>query len=234
MNNIQYPDQYAATLNKLAKLSRNHLLFFRLEVGKLLLSEFFDGDPAAYSSKDSNKPQSFNNFVATCSQHLSDIGLSDQLARQCIVAHLVMLTLPPVTADKLQLSHVLELTKVEDVATRGVLAHAVADNHWTTKELKGAVEAARAGKWIDGDLKKPGIQPPEPTPKQEPQYSAENRPQAGRVVARFERVLAEFEEVAGQWDLVDAGKVTEGQMGRVAIVVKGLEGRLGVVKSKVG
>lgn len=164
MNNLTVPDQYADTLHKLDQLSRNHLLFFRLEVGKLLLAQFFNGDPAAYLSKDSNKPQSFNNFIATCAVHLGDIGLSEAVVRQCIVAHLVVQSLPPLTANKLPFSQVLELTKVEDTATRGLLAHAAVENHWTTRDLRGAVDAARAGIWIDGDLKTPGLQPPQSVP----------------------------------------------------------------------
>lgn len=39
-NDLQIPDEFADTLHKLEKLSRNHLLFFRLEVGKLLLEQF--------------------------------------------------------------------------------------------------------------------------------------------------------------------------------------------------
>lgn len=203
MNNLTVPDQYADTLHKLDQLSRNHLLFFRLEVGKLLLAQFFNGDPAAYLSKDSNKPQSFNNFIATCAVHLGDIGLSEAVVRQCIVAHLVVQSLPPLTANKLPFSQVLELTKVEDTATRGLLAHAAVENHWTTRDLRGAVDAARAGIWIDGDLKTPGLQPPQSVPHSPgaqppplPHYSEANRPQAGRVVARFERAFKLRENLA--------------------------------------
>lgn len=119
------------------------------------------------------------------------------MLRQCIVAHIVVKTLPPPTAAKLALTQVVELTKVPDTATRNLLAQAAVENHWTTRELKGAVEAQRAGKWIDSDKKTPGLQPPEPTDKQAPQYSAENRPQAGRVVAKFERVLRSLKRLSG-------------------------------------
>lgn len=168
MNQIEIPSKYADTLNKLDKLSRNHLLYFRLQVGELLLSEFFGGDAAAYLSHDPKKPQSFAEFVVTCAEHLADIGLSDSVARQCIVAHLVVKALPPLTVEKLTFTQVIELTKVEDSDTRELLAHAVVKNHWATKELRGAVQAVRAGKWIDGDAKTPGLQPPLPKPSTPP------------------------------------------------------------------
>lgn len=234
MNQIEFPAQYADTLHKLDKLSRNHLLFFRLEVGKLLLDEFFDGDTAAYVSRDPKKPQKFTEFVASCAEHLADIGLSDTVARQCIVAHLVVKSLPPLTVEKLTFTQVLELTKVEDSDTRELLAHAAVKHHWATKELKGAVEAARAGKWIDGDLKTPGLQPPPPKPPEPPQYSAAHPPQAGRVVARIERLVADFDDVGAEFLLVADEKLSEMQRERVRAAVVGLEAKLAVVKGKVG
>ena len=229
-NNLQIPDEFADTLHKLDKLSRNHLLFFRLEVGKLLLAQFFGDDVAAYQSQDPDKPQSFVAFASACAEHLADIGLSEKVLRQCIVAHIVMKSLPPPTAAKLAFTQVLELTRVDDTATRSVLAQAAVENHWTTRELKGAVDAQRAGKWIDGDLKTPGLQPPEPTTKQEPQYDASHPPQAGRVVARIEKALADFEEIEAQWKLVDGVKLSDLQKGRVLKAVAGLEEKLKGVK----
>lgn len=221
-NDLKIPTKFSNTLHKLQKLSRNHLLFFRLEVGKLMLGQFFDGDPAAYQSQDPAKPQSFNAFVSACSEDLADIGLSSGLLRQCIVAHLVVQALPAPTVAKLALTQVVELAKIEDAATRSVLAHATVENHWTTKELKGAVQAANAGKWIDADPKAQGLQAPGLQPPPIPHYDETHRPHAGRVVARLERILAEFEEAMAQWALVDIEKVSDEHKARVEKALAGL------------
>ena len=199
-----------------------------------MLGQFFDGDAAAYLSHDPKKPQSFGEFVVTCAEQLADIGLSESVARACIVAHLVVKALPPPTVEKLNFSQVIELTRIDDSETRELLAHAAVKNHWVTKELRGAVEAARAGKWIDSDPKAPGLQPPPPKPPAQPQYSEANRPQAGRVVARIERLVTDFDEVESAWALVEDDKLSDIQRERVRAAVKGLEERLVKVKGRVG
>lgn len=228
-NALQIPEEFSETLDQLTHLSRNHLLFFRLEVGKLLLQQFFGGDAAAYQSFDPTKPQGFGQFTATCAEQLADIGLGEQVLRQCIVAHIVVKSLPHATVAKLGFTQVVELTRVPDAATRSLLAQASAENNWTGKQLKGAIEAAKAKKWIDVDPKTPGLQPPEPTPKHPPEYSAANPPHAGRVVARFERTVEDFKELTAQWDLVVAEKLSDGQKARVKAAVAELMEGLGKV-----
>ena len=82
------PD-YNATMERLAALSRNHLLFFRLEVGRLLLEDFFGGEAEAYQSQDPKKAGgSFYGFVESCGEELREIGLGEPVLRQCIQAHI--------------------------------------------------------------------------------------------------------------------------------------------------
>ena len=230
MGSIQISDDFALALAQLGKLSRNHLLFFRLEVGSLLLGQFFGGDAAAYHSTDPDKPQSFSAFSKACAEQLADIGLSDTVLRQSIVAHIVVQALPPAAAEKLAFTQIVELTKVSDAATRAVLALASVDNQWTTRELRGAVQAQKAGRWIDAKPQEPGLQAPAAAePAAPPKYSAEHPPQAGRVVVRLERVVQELAQVVDDWALVDAAKATDAQKARVKTAVAGLLARLGPV-----
>ena len=113
-----------------------------------------------------------------------------------------------------------------------MFAQATVENHWTGKQLKGAVEAAKAKKWIDVNLQEPGLQPPEPKPKLAPEYSAANPPLARRVMARFERAVEEFKDLVAQWDLVAAEKLSEPQKERVKAAVAELLERLGQVQGR--
>ena len=203
MTELQIPNEFSAALQQLDKLSRNHLLYFRLEVGKLLLTESYDGAVAAYHSQDPAKPHKFNQFISTCAQDLEEIGLAGQVLRQCIVAHMMVKALPPPTVAKLQFSQVVELTRVADPATRSVLAQATVDNHWSCRQLKDAAKAANAGNWLDGDPKTPGLQPVAPPAVVHPV-------QVGRLVTRFEKMAKQAAELVAAWKLVE-GKATDKQ-----------------------
>ena len=74
-------------------------------------------------------------------------------------------------------SHIVELARVGDGATRSVLAQAAVENQWSSRQLRDAAQAAAAGKWIDGDPS-PGLQPVAPDKE-------EKIPQLGRVVSRL-------------------------------------------------
>ena len=90
---------------------------------------------------------------------LADLGLHPQLIRQSLLAWDVVADLPEDVRPRLIYAHVLELARVDDRATRRLLAQAALDNGWTGKALRGAVDATRSGRWIDVDPA-PGLQPP--------------------------------------------------------------------------
>ena len=144
MTELQIPNEFSAALQQLDKLSRNHLLYFRLEVGKLLLTESYDGAVAAYHSQDPAKPHKFNQFISTSAQDLQEIGLAGQVLRQCIVAHIVVKALPPPTWAKLQFSQVVELTRVADPVQVGRLVTRF------EKMAKQAAELVAAWKLVEG------------------------------------------------------------------------------------
>jgi hypothetical protein len=189
----------------LAVLSRNHLLYFRAEAGKFLAEKFFGNDRRAYHDRSNQKESALARFAREKADGLKDLGLSEQILRQCILAWWVVEDLPKSVVEKLRFTHVVHLSTVEDAATRELLAKATLDNKWSGDALKDAVLAVRAGKWIDGDLEQPGLQPPAPEP---PKAEDGKLPQAGRVVSRFERTVTDLEDLAGQWDRVPVEKLT--------------------------
>ncbi len=220
------PPDHNATLGRLHALSRNHLLFFRLEVGRLLLQDYFGGDPAAYHSQDPNKIQSFNGFLQNCSEQLREIGLGESVLRSCIHAHVAVAALPPGTVERLLFSHIVELARVEDGATRGLLAQATIKNHWSSRQLRDAAHAARAGLWIDAETTP--VTPPAP-PEEQPKT-----PQLGRVVSRFERSADDVEALGNQWRQIAGKKLTSGQKNRIREALLRVKAQLSEVEAALG
>ena len=187
MSSLVIPQQFSDVLNQLTALSRNHLLYFRLQVGRHLLDTFFAGDPAAYTSTAKNKEHTFSTFLTTCAAELAEIGLQDRVLRQCISAHLVVLALPAATVQQLGFSQVVELSRVRDVPARLTLAEAAVANHWTSRQIKDAAEAKAAGVTLPDPMTAPAAPESGPVHHQ------------GRVVSRFERAAEALETLASQW-----------------------------------
>ena len=94
-------DLHARVLQTLRALTHEHLLFFRVEVGRVLLEQFFAGDAKSYLSKDPGKGQSFSTFAKDNADALAELGLGEQTLRHCILTHMVVTTLPPGLAEPL-------------------------------------------------------------------------------------------------------------------------------------
>ncbi|HNC96660.1 MAG TPA: hypothetical protein PKW90_11080 [Myxococcota bacterium] len=212
------PSDHQATLDRLQQLSRNHLLFFRLEVGRLLLQDYFGGDIQAYYSHDPKKPSSFTEFVESCRDQLNEIGLGEQVLRQCVAARIAVAGLPEGTVERLLFSHVVELARVDDGPTRSLLAQATLENQWSSRQLRDAVLSIRAGKWIDAAPAE-GLQPAAPEEE-------EKSPQLGRVVTRYERSVEALDQLAGQWQQVRGKKLSSGQKARLQEVLNRIRRRV--------
>ncbi|HNC94858.1 MAG TPA: hypothetical protein PKW90_01975 [Myxococcota bacterium] len=222
---LSTPPDHQATLARLHALSRNHLLFFRLEVGRLLLQDYFGGDPAAYHSQDPDKTQSFVGFLESCGEQLKEIGLGETVLRSCILAQAAVAALPPGTVERLLFSHIVELARVHDGATRSLLAQATIENQWSSRQLRDAAQAARAGLWIDGDPA-PGLQPVAPE-------EGEKAPQLGRVVSRMERSAEDLEGLSGQWRQLAGKKLTSGQKNRVKEALSRLKAQIAELEGQL-
>ena len=227
------PD-FDALLVDLAKLSRSHLLYFRIEVGRRLSQSFYNDDPELYRKGFRQKEGAFRDFVVAKSAELADLGLSEQLLRQSLRAFYVVKDLPRALVAQLVYSHVVQLTAVEDDKTRALLAKATVENRWTGQALQNAIEAVRTGRWPDADPEQPGLQAAELVPVVPEAGPEVAKPQPGRVVTRFERTAKEVSELMGQWQAVPVEKLTKAQAARVRVAVEALERQVAEMKGRLG
>jgi len=77
-------------LDELETLAREHLLFYRVQVGSLLLRHFWADDAAAFSSHNPHKDARFELFFEKCGEALARYGLSKRQARNSVRASIVV------------------------------------------------------------------------------------------------------------------------------------------------
>jgi hypothetical protein len=220
---------FDALLGELTQLSRNHLLYFRVQVGRSVADALYNGDPAAYHHQASNKDSSLRRFAAHRRDQLADLGLTEATLRQCVRAWFVARDLPDGTLERLVLSHLNLLSQVDDAASRRLLAQATLDNGWTGQELRDAIRAVQDGQWPDADPAAPGLQPPAPEP------TADARPpQPGRVVSRFERSAEELDALIHSWAQVPAEKRSKKQVARVRAAVEAWKAKIARLEAELG
>ncbi len=216
------PAQEAFTdiLDTLRHLARDHLLFWRLEVGRLLLDRFYGGDALAYRDRSGRKDASFARFAREHADDLAEFGLSERVVRDCILVHIVAGTLPSATRDSLGYRQLLELTRVPDPTSRVRLAVAAVDQHWTVTQVQDAVGQAKLGNFYDTDAEQPGTQPAPPEP------IARKRLPPGRLAVRAERMVADIDELAVGWRDLAGTKIRGAHQARLRHAVEVAIGKL--------
>ena len=223
-------EEFAPVISELKSLVRNHLLHFRLEVGRVILDGFFGGDLGAYADRSNTKQSKFSEFLTRNALELEDLGLKAHLVRQCVQVQIVYRTLPPTVRDELGYSHTLALTKVGDPTMRARLANEAVAKHLTIGVFQDTVDAANAGNWYDTDAATPGVQP-----KAAPiADSASPKPQAGRMVKQAERWVADAAGFAKDWAGIDAAKVKPTQKARLKAAIGALRAELAALEKKLG
>jgi len=219
---------FPALLQRLETLSRAHLLFYRLEVGRLILEEIFDGQPEAYLSRDNRKATRFSQFLAEQGEALRELGLGEQVLRQCVTTRIAAASLPPSLLERLLFSHLVELSRMPDHEKRRFLATLTIEQGWTSRQLRDAVQATAAGLPLDAAPELPGIQPPAPAEEGSP------RPlPAGRVITRFEKAADDFEDLGTHWEQLDPSRLTSGQRNRIAGSLGRLRARLEALEKRL-
>ncbi len=203
----QQQSPFATTLTLLATLTREHFLFYRLEVGRVVLDAFFSGDAAAYHDKNSNKSAKLTEFLKLHADDLDLLGLNDRLLRQCVQLRAVFLTLPAATREALGYSRMLALTSVDDATKRAQIAKAAVDHRWTVAQVKGTIQNDRAGLWYDTDRDAAGVQAPNPKAV----VTLEKPVLAGHLVNRAKRWGETAAEIASDWSKVNMAKTSPAQ-----------------------
>jgi len=71
-------------LDALEQLSREHLLFYRVQVGELLLHHFWENDPRQFSHSGPNKSTRFERFYEKHGESLTRYGISQRQAKDSV------------------------------------------------------------------------------------------------------------------------------------------------------
>ncbi len=195
-------------LAELAALTRDHLQFYRLEVGRVILDRFFGGDSAAYLDRSNTKSAKFSDFAKAHATDLEFLGLNERILRSCVQLRTVYLTLPPTARETLGYSRTLALTSVDDATKRAQMAKAAIDHNWTLSQLREAIQDDRAGLWYDTDSEIAGVQPPV---KAGEAPAAVKPMAAGHFANRAKRWADDANAVAADWTRVDAAKLSKAQ-----------------------
>ena len=222
--NLAHLTPFEDILDQLEALARDHLLFYRVQVGSLLLRHFWADDAAAFSDHSPNKDVRFELFFQKCGEELARYGLSKRQARNSIRASIVVRTLPPSVAEKLFLSQVLELVRLRDPTQRAELASVAIASDWSMRQLRDAVTAVRAGLPLDGEPDVPGVQVLEVE-------DAVPRLTAGRMVTRVEKLAGAVEAWAEGWEQADASVLKDAQRTRLEAAVATLEAQVAALRA---
>jgi hypothetical protein len=225
---VQGKEEFADVLAELSALSRDMLLAFRLQVGHVILGRFFGGDSRAYRSQNPNKEASFNHFVRTCQDDLTDLGLAGPVVRQCVLVRIAWDGLPREVREQLRFSHVVALAGVADPTARARLAMDTTLEHWSVGQLKAAIDRHQAGEYYDTDSTKPGTQPPPEKPE------VVRQPQAGRMVTQLERAGQELQGWRETWSTIDPAKVRGPQRQRCLAALAAVKAEVATLEGILG
>jgi len=220
-------DDYRDLLAELSLLSRDLLLAFRLQAGKLFLDRFFGGSAHAYRDRNPYKEATFAEFVGRCKDELSAVGISAGLARQCIQARIAWDGLPAGVRESLKFNHVVSLARVGEPNMRARLAFDASSQGWTVSQLDQAIRRAGDGSYYDTDPSTPGTQPPPARPQPAKGY------QPGRLITRLVKTGQELQGWRTAWATVDAGKLRGPQRQRVVDAVAALEAQVAQLKAEL-
>lgn len=217
----------------LEQLVQDHLLFFRVQAGRVVATELYGGDVATMREQLRRRDGLLAAFVQAHPERLDNVGLSEELLRQSLHAWAVVQLLDDEIVRGLRYTHVLELARVDDDPTRAMLARATVENGWSRAALKAAIQEVRAGQWPDRQPDVPGLQP---TPAAEEAPEVVERPALapGRVVTRFEKTADDLDELADHWEGVDPAALAPAQRRRAQVALRRLRERVVALEKRFG
>lgn len=218
------PDELSPDFERLCDdlevLSRQHLLYFRVQVGRVVATQLFAGDIATMRAEVTSRQGVIRSFATACADRLHDLGLNEDLLRKSLKAWAVVQLLPDEIVAQLGFTHVVALARVDDDETRALLAASVVQNGWGGRQLADAIADVEAGLWPDGDPGAPGLQPAPPPPEPAPLLAP------GRVVNRFEKVVEDLDALVAPWEAADMASLPSAQRKRAKAALRKLKERV--------
>jgi hypothetical protein len=160
-------------------------------------------------------------FLAERAGPLADLGLHPQLIRQSLLAWDVVADLPEDLRPRLIYAHVLELARVDDRATRRLLAQAALDNGWTGKALRGGSTRPGPDAGSTSTRRRASSRR-----LRRSRWTRRRRSRWGGRSRRAERTVSDFAAVAEEWDQVDVAALSEKQRVRALAAVEELRQRV--------
>jgi hypothetical protein len=133
--------RFDETLRQLRLLNHTALLRYALDVGDHLLDVWYRGDIRIYRERKSAEHAMFDALTSERHDALRDLGLSANTLRNYLLAACTWRELPPPVREQLDLTHLHRLSTVHDPLVRAQLAHDVAMEGWTSRELGQAIAA---------------------------------------------------------------------------------------------
>ncbi len=227
-------------IDHLDHLTRTHALAYRLQVGQLLLDAFYDGDLHAYQSRHPAKDLRFSEFLRERHDDLERIGLSKQLARDCIRAQAVWRTLPDAVRAGLGLGQLTLLAQLGDASARDAVAVAALRHGWTLQQLADAVAVVRGGGALDAAhiAAIEGEAVSDAVPVAGGADDAANDPpkgtlQAGRLVTEAEQWTGQLGNWSQRWATVDVRKLRPAQRQRLLDAAARLEAEAATLRKRL-
>jgi hypothetical protein len=230
------PASFEEILDEVEALNRGHLLYYRVQLGRVMLRHFWDGDAAAYSSRDRTKLQRFELFFAKHGEELARYGVSQRQARDSVRACIVVDTLPEHLSRRLFWSQVMELTRVSDPTARARLAFAALRGDWSIAFLRDAVDRAlHIGTDDMAALEAAAAASADVAAGEEVSEDGDApAPAAGRMVARAEKLVREVERWSSTFRKVDAKRLRPAQRARLAAARDALRARVAELDALIG
>lgn len=226
-------------VDHLDHLMRTHALVCRLQVGQTLLDAFYGGDLRAYQSRHPAKELRFTEFLRERRDDLERIGLSKNLARQCIRAQAVWRTLPEPLRRGLALGQLSLLAQLDDASARDAVAAATLQHGWTRQQLADAIAVVRGGGALDAahiaiiEGAPPGGADASAAGSGDGEAPPKGTLQPGRLVTEAENWTTRLDGWSRRWATVDVGKLRPIQRQRLLDAAARLEAEAAALRKRL-
>lgn len=224
------PNSYEDILDAIEAICRDHLLAYRVELGRLLLDQFWHGDAHAFSRRATPEEARFEDFFASSHDELQRYGISQRQARDSVRVAIVVATLPATLSTRVGVGQVLELTRLHDPSARARVMLAALEHNWSTAQMRDAVDVAMAMPDADAAALAAAVA----ADADAGDDADASPPAAGRMVARAERLARDVADWSATWRQVDASRLRGGQRQRLQAARAALKSQVAALDALLG